>query len=147
MLRRQLLRLAPAALLGAEAPSRTLAAAKPRLLYFTRSAGFESAALYSKGRLAVFGDAEAFVNTKRARQTANASASGTAPSARVPASSVTKAVWIVRRPSTSHVVVQIGALSSSSERSTGCRSGPNRKRAGAGSRFRRGVSLPGRPFK
>ncbi len=41
MLRRQLFRLAPAALLTASSSIRIRAASRPKLLYFTRSAGFE----------------------------------------------------------------------------------------------------------
>lgn len=40
MLRRQVLRLPPAAFLAAAAPAQTRSAGKPKLLYFTRSAGF-----------------------------------------------------------------------------------------------------------
>lgn len=48
MLRRQVLRLAPAAL-AAAAATRIRAAAKPKLLYFTRSAGFEHSVVKRDG--------------------------------------------------------------------------------------------------
>jgi uncharacterized protein len=49
MLRRQVLRIAPAAFLAASASARSRLAGKPRLLYFTRSAGFEHYVVQRQG--------------------------------------------------------------------------------------------------
>ena len=49
MLRRQVLRILPAAFFSAARPAQTRAAGKPKLLYFTRSAGFEHSVVKRNG--------------------------------------------------------------------------------------------------
>ena len=49
MLRREVLRFVPAAFLASAAASRTSAAGRPKLLYFTRSAGFEHSVVKRSG--------------------------------------------------------------------------------------------------